>query len=221
MGHTWFYWALASAFFAALTAIFAKAGLQGIDSDFATFIRTLVIIAALAAFLSYAGKWQGVGDFSAKNWTFLILSGLATGASWLAYFKALQMGEASKVAPVDKFSIVLVALFAVVFLKERPSSQEWLGIGIIIASHGKFAEGIHQSGSMIFGDQEKVQVVTFMPSEGPDDLYAHFNDAIAQFDADDEILVFCHKQTNFHIYQFYLCLYLIIFLYDLINADNY
>ena len=122
---------MASAFFAALTAIFAKAGLQGIDSDFATFIRTLVIIAALAAFLSYAGKWQGVGDFSAKNWTFLILSGLATGASWLAYFKALQMGEASKVAPVDKFSIVLVALFAVVFLKERPSSQEWLGIALI------------------------------------------------------------------------------------------
>lgn len=131
MEHTWFYWALASAFFAALTAIFAKAGLQGIDSDFATFIRTLVIIAALAAFLSYAGKWQGVGDFSAKNWTFLILSGLATGASWLAYFKALQMGEASKVAPVDKFSIVLVALFAVIFLKERPSSQEWLGIVLI------------------------------------------------------------------------------------------
>ena len=131
MGHSWFYWASASAFFAALTAIFAKAGLQGIDSDFATFIRTLVIIAALAAFLSYAGKWQGVGDFSVKNWTFLILSGLATGASWLAYFKALQMGEASKVAPVDKFSIVLVALFAVVFLKERPSSQEWLGIALI------------------------------------------------------------------------------------------
>ena len=130
-GNAWLFWALASAGFASLTAIFAKMGLQGIDSDFATFIRTLVIIAALAAFLSYAGKWQGVGDFSAKNWTFLILSGLATGASWLAYFKALQMGEASKVAPVDKFSIVLVALFAVVFLKERPSSQEWLGIALI------------------------------------------------------------------------------------------
>ena len=129
--NAWLFWALASAGFASLTAIFAKMGLQGIDSDFATFIRTLVIIAALAAFLSYAGKWQGVGDFSAKNWTFLILSGLATGASWLAYFKALQMGEASKVAPVDKFSIVLVALFAVIFLKERPSSQEWLGIALI------------------------------------------------------------------------------------------
>ena len=133
MAHSWFYWALASAFFAALTAIFAKAGLQGIDSDFATFIRTLVIVAALAMFLSYTHKWQGVSSLSAKNWTFLILSGLATGASWLAYFKALQMGEASKVAPVDKFSIVLVAFMAVLFLKERPSVQEWLGIGLITA----------------------------------------------------------------------------------------
>ena len=129
--NAWFYWALASAFFAALTAIFAKLGLQGIDSDFATFIRTLVIIAALAAFLSYTGKWQRVGGFSGRNWAFLILSGLATGASWLAYFKALQMGEASKVAPVDKFSIVLVALMAVVFLKERPGAHEWLGIAMI------------------------------------------------------------------------------------------
>ncbi|MDO4641927.1 MAG: EamA family transporter [Neisseria sp.] len=133
MGGTWFYWALASAFFAALTAIFAKMGLQGVDSDFATFIRTLVIIAALALFLTYTGKWQNVGGFSGKNWTFLILSGLATGASWLAYFKALQIGEASKVAPVDKFSMVLVALMAVLFLKERPSMQEWLGIGMIAA----------------------------------------------------------------------------------------
>ncbi|WP_153711364.1 EamA family transporter [Eikenella corrodens] len=129
--NAWLYWALASAFFAALTAIFAKLGLQGIDSDFATFIRTLVIIAALAAFLSYTGKWQRVGGFSGRNWAFLILSGLATGASWLAYFKALQMGEASKVAPVDKFSIVLVALMAVLFLKERPAAQEWLGIAMI------------------------------------------------------------------------------------------
>ncbi|OSI11677.1 EamA family transporter [Neisseria canis] len=130
---SWFYWALASAFFAALTAVFAKVGLQGIDSDFATFIRTLVIIAALALFLTYTGKWQGVEGFSGKNWAFLILSGLATGASWLAYFKALQLGEASKVAPVDKFSIVLVTVMAVLFLKERPSAQEWLGIGLITA----------------------------------------------------------------------------------------
>lgn len=133
MGGVWVYWALASAFFAALTAIFAKMGLQGIDSDFATFIRTLVIIAVLVMFLTYTGKWQNVGGFSGKNWVFLILSGLATGASWLAYFKALQIGEASKVAPVDKFSVVLVALMSVLFLKERPSTQEWLGIAMIAA----------------------------------------------------------------------------------------
>ncbi len=133
MAHSWFYWALASAFFAALTAIFAKAGLQGIDSDFATFIRTLVIIAALAAFLSYTGKWQGVAGFTGRNWLFLVLSGLATGASWLAYFKALQLGNASQVAPVDKFSLVLVALMAVAFLDERPSTQEWLGLGLVTA----------------------------------------------------------------------------------------
>lgn len=127
----WFFWAIASALFAALTAIFAKVGLQGVDSDFATFIRTLVILAALVLFLSYAGKWQDPAQLSAKNWLFLGLSGLATGASWLAYFKALQLGEASQVAPVDKFSIVLVVLMAVVFLKERPSAQEWLGIALI------------------------------------------------------------------------------------------
>ena len=127
----WFFWAIASALFAALTAIFAKVGLQGVDSDFATFIRTLVILVALVLFLSYAGKWQDPAQLSAKNWLFLGLSGLATGASWLAYFKALQLGEASQVAPVDKFSIVLVVLMAVVFLKERHSAQEWLGIALI------------------------------------------------------------------------------------------
>ena len=132
-GHTWFFWALASAFFAALTVIFAKAGLQGIDSDFATFIRTLVILAALALFLTWAGKWQGVAAFTARNWLFLVLSGLATGASWLAYFKALQLGDAFRVAPVDKFSLVLVALLAVVFLGERPRPHEWGGLGLVAA----------------------------------------------------------------------------------------
>lgn len=130
---SWFAWALASAFFAALTAIFAKLGLQGIDSDFASFIRTLVILAALAFFLTWAGKWQGVAGLTAKNWLFLLLSGLATGASWLAYFKALQLGDASKVAPVDKFSLVLVALLAVLFLGERPRLHEWGGLGLIAA----------------------------------------------------------------------------------------
>lgn len=133
MSNSWLYWALASAVFAAMTAIFAKMGLQGMDSDFATFIRTLVIVVALAMFLSYTNKWQNWATVSWQNGVFLILSGLATGASWVAYFKALQMGNASQVAPIDKLSVVLVTLFAVLFLGERPSGQEWLGIGLIAA----------------------------------------------------------------------------------------
>lgn len=133
MANSWLYWALASAVFAAMTAIFAKMGLQGMDSDFATFIRTLVIVVALAMFLSYTNKWQNWATVSWQNGVFLILSGLATGASWVAYFKALQMGNASQVAPIDKLSVVLVTLFAVLFLGERPSGQEWLGIGLIAA----------------------------------------------------------------------------------------
>lgn len=133
MSNEWFYWASISAVFAALTAIFAKVGLQNMNSDFATFIRTIVIIIALIAFLTYTGKWQPVQHITGKNWLFLILSGIATGISWLAYFKALQMGNASQVAPIDKFSLVLVTLFAVIFLGERPSGQEWAGIGLISA----------------------------------------------------------------------------------------
>ncbi|OOH91435.1 hypothetical protein BMT54_02005 [Pasteurellaceae bacterium 15-036681] len=131
MPQEWIYWALASAVFAAFTAIFAKIGLQGIDSDFATFIRTIVIIIALIGFLTYSGKWQPLSSLSSRNWLFLILSGLATGISWLAYFKALQLGNASQVAPIDKLSLVLVAIFAVIFLGEKPSNQDWLGIGLV------------------------------------------------------------------------------------------
>lgn len=127
----WFLWAFAAAVFAALTAIFAKMGLKNIDSDYATFIRTVVILFALSAFLSYTGKWQDPMTLSYKNWIFLVLSGLATGASWLAYFKALQIGNATQVAPVDKFSVVLTTVFAVVFLAERPTAREWLGIALI------------------------------------------------------------------------------------------
>ena len=130
---SWLFFALLSAVFAALTAIFAKIGLEGLDSDFATFIRTLVIVAALMLFLTYANKWQPLGSLTGRNWLFLILSGLATGASWLAYFKALQMGDASQVAPIDKLSVVLVAVFAVVFLGERPNGQTWLGIALVAA----------------------------------------------------------------------------------------
>ena len=127
----WFYWAVLSAVFAALTAIFAKVGIQGVDSDLATLVRTAIIVVILAAFVWYAGKWSNPFALPTKTWVFLSLSALATGASWVCYFRALQIGEASKVAPVDKSSLVLVALFAFVFLGERPSLREWSGIAMV------------------------------------------------------------------------------------------
>ena len=127
----WFYWALLSAMFAALTAIFAKIGIQGIDSDLATLIRTAIIIVVLTAFVWFTGKWSNPFSLSSKTWLFLGLSGLATGASWICYFRALQIGDASKVAPVDKLSLVLVAIFAFTFLGERPSLREWTGIAMV------------------------------------------------------------------------------------------
>jgi len=128
---SWQFWALMSAVFAALTAIFAKVGIQGINSDFATLVRTFVIIGALCLFLTITGQWQRPSEISAKSWLFLVLSGLATGASWLAYFRALQIGDAARVAPVDKLSVVLVALFGAVFLGERMSTINWFGIVLI------------------------------------------------------------------------------------------
>ena len=128
---SWLFWALLSATFAALTAIFAKVGVTGINSDYATFVRTIVIIVALGAVLTFTGQWQGIGVLNGRSGVFLVLSGLATGASWLCYFRALQMGNAAQVAPIDKLSVVLVALFAVAFLGERLSPSHWLGIGLI------------------------------------------------------------------------------------------
>jgi transporter family protein len=130
---TWFHWALLSAVFAAMTAIFAKIGIQGVDSDLATLVRTVIITVVLAGFVWYAGKWSDPFALPRKTWLFLSLSALATGASWVCYFRALQIGEASKVAPIDKFSLVLVALFAVIFLGERPNPREWLGILLVAA----------------------------------------------------------------------------------------
>ena len=127
----WFYWALLSAVFAALTAIFAKIGIQGVDSDLATLVRTAIIIVILGAFVGLTGKWSNPLTLPPKTWLFLGLSGLATGASWVCYFRALQLGDASKVAPIDKFSLVLVALFAVIFLGERPSLKDWTGIALV------------------------------------------------------------------------------------------
>jgi bacterial/archaeal transporter family protein len=131
--HSWFYWALLSAVFAAMTAIFAKIGLEGVDSDYATLIRTLVILLVLSGFVYFTGKWSDPFALNRKTWLFLSLSGLATGASWVCYFRALKLGDASKVAPVDKFSLVLVAIFAVIFLNERPSVRDWVGILLVAA----------------------------------------------------------------------------------------
>jgi len=133
MQANWLPWALMSAVFAALTAIFAKVGLEGVDSDFATLIRTLVITLVLGAFVYTAGKWQGLSVMAGKSGLFLVLSALATGASWVCYYRALKVGDAVKVAPVDKLSVVLVALFAVAFLGERPAPRDWLGITLIAA----------------------------------------------------------------------------------------
>ena len=130
---SWFYWALLSAVFAALTAIFAKLGIQGVDSDLATLVRTAIVMIALSAFVLLAGKWSNPFTLSSRTWIFLTLSGLATGASWVCYFRALQLGDASKVAPVDKLSLVLVAVFAFTFLGERPSLREWTGIAMVAA----------------------------------------------------------------------------------------
>jgi bacterial/archaeal transporter family protein len=130
---SWQAWALLSAAFAALTAIFAKVGIENVNSDFATFIRTVVILCALGAILVGTGQWVPVGSVSARTYVFLVLSGLATGGSWICYFRALKLGEASRVAPVDKLSVVLVAVFGVVFLGERLSPPNWLGVALIAA----------------------------------------------------------------------------------------
>lgn len=128
---SWQVWALLSAAFAALTAIFAKVGIENVNSDFATFIRTIVILAALALILVVTGQWQPPGDISSRTYAFLVLSGLATGASWLCYFRALKLGDAARVAPIDKLSVVLVALFGVAFLGEKLTLPNWLGIALI------------------------------------------------------------------------------------------
>jgi transporter family protein len=127
----WLFWALLSAAFAALTAIFAKVGVEGVNSDLATFLRTLVVIAVLALILTAFGEWRPLNTIGARTYVFLALSGLGTGASWLCYFRALKLGDAARVAPIDKMSVVLVALFGVVFLGERLSGPNWLGVALI------------------------------------------------------------------------------------------
>ena len=128
---SWQVWALASAAFAALTAIFGKVGVAGVGADFATFLRTVVILAVLGALLAATGGGQPLNTISGKSYLFLVLSGLATGASWLCYYRALKLGEAATVAPIDKLSVVLVAVFGAAFLGERLSWANWLGVGLI------------------------------------------------------------------------------------------
>ena len=129
--YAWLPWALLSAAFAALTAIFGKVGVANINADLATLIRTVVILGTLTAIVTASGQWQSPTTIAPRTWAFLVLSGLATGASWLCYFRALKLGEAGRVAPIDKLSVVLVALFGVVFLGERLSGLNWLGVALI------------------------------------------------------------------------------------------
>jgi transporter family protein len=137
MAESWAFWALLSAVFAALTTVFARVGVAGIDADLATLLRTVLILLLLAVLVSVRRKWLNPALLPSRTLWFLALSALATGLSWVCYFRALQIGRASQVAPVDRLSLVLVALFAVAFLGERPSAQDWLGIGLVTA--GVFA----------------------------------------------------------------------------------
>jgi bacterial/archaeal transporter family protein len=130
---SWQLWALLSAVFAALTAIFAKIGIENVNSDFATFVRTVVIICALAAFLTVTSQWQAPRSISGRSYLFLVLSGLATGGSWVCYFRALKLGNAGQVAPIDKLSVVLVALFGAFVLGEHLSPRHWFGVALIAA----------------------------------------------------------------------------------------
>ncbi len=130
---SWLLWSLLSALFAAATALLAKIGVSGIDSNLATAIRTLVIVVFAWAIVGFTYRSGELASVNQKGWTFLILSGVATGLSWLCYFRALQLGQASKVAPVDKLSVVFVIIFAAIFLGEKFSLGKLAG-GLLIAA---------------------------------------------------------------------------------------
>lgn len=131
---SWLVYAFLSAFFAALTAILAKVGIQGIDSNLATAIRTIVVLVFIWGIVFFQGSLKDVGSISKPAWLFLILSGLATGLSWIFYFRALQMGEAAKVVPIDKLSLVLTIILAAVLLKEKVTMM--MVIGAVLMSLG-------------------------------------------------------------------------------------
>lgn len=129
----WFVLALLSAVFAALTSILAKIGIDGVNSNLATAIRTLVVVVMAWGMVFLTQAQSGLAEISKKSWLFLILSGLATGASWLCYYKALQIGEASKVVPIDKLSVVITLILAFVFLHEEFTSKSLIGCALIAA----------------------------------------------------------------------------------------
>lgn len=127
----WFVLALLSAIFAALTSILAKIGIEGVSSNLATAIRTVVVVVMAWGMVFLTNAQGGILEISKKSWLFLILSGLATGASWLCYYKALQLGEASKVVPIDKLSVVITLVLAFVFLHEQFTPKSWIGCILI------------------------------------------------------------------------------------------
>jgi transporter family protein len=130
---SWQIWAVFSAIFAALTAIFAKVGVENVNSDLATFIRTVIVVCVLGLIVFATKQFQNPADISGRTYLFLLLSGLGTGASWLCYFRALKLGNAAQVAPIDKLSVVLVAIFGVTFLGEKLSAVNWLGVALVAA----------------------------------------------------------------------------------------
>jgi bacterial/archaeal transporter family protein len=130
---SWQMWAVLSAFFAALTAIFAKVGVENVNSDLATLIRTIIVLCVLSLIVYGTGQFQNPAQISGQTYLFLLLSGLGTGASWLCYFRALKIGNAAQVAPIDKMSVVLVAIFGVAFLGEKLSPVNWLGVALVAA----------------------------------------------------------------------------------------
>ena len=127
----WFVFAILSAVFAALTSILAKVGIEGVNSNLATAIRTMVVLIMAWGMVFLTNTQGGISDISKKSWLFLILSGLATGASWLCYYRALQIGEASKVVPIDKLSLVITLVLAFVFLQEKITTNSLIGCILI------------------------------------------------------------------------------------------
>lgn len=130
---SWLLFALGSAFFAALTALFGKLGVAGLNSNLATFIRTVVILAVTAGILSLRGEWARPAGLPWQSWLFLVLSGIATGLSWLCYYRALQLGPVSKVAPIDKLSVAFVIVLGFLVLGERPTLPVLVGGALILA----------------------------------------------------------------------------------------